>query len=83
MCIRDSFTTLVRFDNVYYTHFKCNIRRLVDYDNLWRLTRELYNMPGVSDTINFRHIKEHYFRSHKNINPTGIVPVGPELDFSL
>jgi putative glutathione S-transferase len=77
------FTTLVRFDSVYYTHFKCNIRRLTDYDNLWRLTRELYNMPGVSDTINFRHIKEHYFRSHKNINPTGIVPVGPDLDFSL
>lgn len=77
------FTTLVRFDSVYYTHFKCNIRRITDYDNLWRLTRTIYNMPGVADTIHFRHIKEHYFRSHKNINPTGIVPVGPDLDFSL
>lgn len=77
------FTTLVRFDSVYYTNFKCNIRRITDYPNLWRYTRELYNMPGVSDTIHFRHIKEHYFRSHKNINPTGIVPTGPNLDFSL
>lgn len=77
------FTTLVRFDSVYYTHFKCNIRRITDYPNLWRFTRELYNTPGISDTIHFRHIKEHYFRSHKNINPTGIVPVGPNLDFSL
>lgn len=77
------FTTLVRFDSVYYTHFKCNIRRISDYKNLWRLTRELYNVPGISDTIHFRHIKEHYFRSHKNINPTGIVPVGPDLDFSI
>lgn len=77
------FTTLVRFDSVYYTHFKCNIRRITDYPNLWRYTREIYNMSGVSDTINFRHIKEHYFSSHKNINPTGIVPVGPDLDFSL
>lgn len=77
------FTTLVRFDSVYYTHFKCNIRRISDYKNLWRFTRELYNVPGISDTIHFRHIKEHYFRSHKNINPTGIVPVGPDLDFSI
>lgn len=77
------FTTLVRFDSVYYTHFKCNIRRITDYPNLWRYTREIYNMSGVSETINFRHIKEHYFSSHKNINPTGIVPVGPDLDFSL
>ncbi|MCC5894161.1 MAG: glutathione S-transferase family protein [Alkalibacterium sp.] len=77
------FTTLVRFDSVYYTHFKCNVRRISDYKNLWRLTRELYNVPGISDTIHFRHIKEHYFRSHKNINPTGIVPVGPDLDFSI
>lgn len=77
------FTTLVRFDSVYYTHFKCNIRRIIDYPNLWRYTRELYNMSGVSETINFRHIKEHYFSSHKNINPTGIVPAGPDLDFSL
>lgn len=77
------FTTLIRFDSVYYTHFKCNVRRISDYKNLWRLTRELYNVPGISDTIHFRHIKEHYFRSHKNINPTGIVPVGPDLDLSI
>lgn len=77
------FTTLIRFDSVYYGHFKCNIRRITDYKNLWRYTRELYNWPGVSDTVNFKHIKEHYYRSHKTINPTGIVPVGPELDFSL
>lgn len=77
------FTTLIRFDSVYHGHFKCNIRRITDYKYLWRYTRELYNWPGVSDTINFRHIKEHYYRSHKNINPTGIVPVGPDLDFSM
>lgn len=77
------FTTLIRFDSVYYGHFKCNIRRITDYKHLWRYTRELYNWPGVSDTINFKHIKEHYYRSHKTINPTGIVPVGPKLDFRL
>lgn len=77
------FTTLVRFDSVYYGHFKCNLKRIVDYPNLWRLTRELYNFPGVSDTVNLKHIKEHYYRSHKTINPTGIVPAGPVLDFHL
>lgn len=77
------FPTLVRFDSVYYGHFKCNLKRLVDYKNLWRYTRELYNWPGVKSTVNFKHIKEHYYRSHKQINPTGIVPKGPELDFSL
>lgn len=77
------FTTLIRFDSVYYSHFKCNIRQIRDYKNLWRYTRELYNWPGIAETVNFDHIKEHYYRSHKNINPTGIVPVGPELDFSL
>ncbi|SFH56602.1 glutathione S-transferase family protein [Pisciglobus halotolerans] len=77
------FTTLIRFDSVYYGHFKCNIRRITDYKHLWRYTRELYNWPGVSDTINFKHIKEHYYRSHNTINPTGIVPVGPKLDFRL
>ena len=77
------FTTLVRFDSVYYGHFKCNIRQIKDYKNLWRYTRELYNWPGIAETVNFDHIKEHYYRSHKNINPTGIVPVGPELDFTL
>lgn len=77
------FTTLIRFDSVYYGHFKCNIKQITDYKNLWRYTRELYNWPGIAETVNFKHIKEHYYRSHKNINPTGIVPVGPELDFSL
>lgn len=77
------FPTLIRFDSVYYGHFKCSIKRLTEYKNLWRYTRELYNFPGVSETVNFKHIKEHYYRSHKNINPTGIVPEGPELDFSL
>ena len=77
------FTTLVRFDSVYYGHFKCNIKRITDYKNLWRHTRELYNWPGIAETVNFKHIKDHYYRSHKNINPTGIVPVGPKLDFSL
>ncbi|QRM56306.1 glutathione S-transferase family protein [Sinorhizobium sp. BG8] len=73
------FTTLVRFDPVYVGHFKCNIRRIADYPNLSGYLRELYQVPGVSDTVNLRHIKEHYYRSHLTINPTGIVPDGPEL----
>ena len=77
------FVTLVRFDSAYYGHFKCNIKRIVDYKNLWRYTRELYNYPGIAETVDFDHIKEHYYATHKNINPTGIVPKGPELDFSL
>ncbi|GAA0351212.1 glutathione S-transferase family protein [Alkalibacterium iburiense] len=77
------FTTLIRFDSVYHGHFKCNIRRLTEYKNLWRYTKELYNWPGVAETIDFNHIKEHYYRSHTNINPTGIVPEGPVLDLSL
>lgn len=75
------FTTLVRFDAVYVGHFKCNKKRLVDYPNLWAYTRELYQVPGVAQTINMDHIKLHYYGSHKNINPTGIVPKGPKLDF--
>lgn len=77
------FTTLIRFDSVYYSHFKCNIKHITEYKNLWRYTRELYNWPGIAETVNFKHIKDHYYRSHKNINPTGIVPAGPKLDFSL
>lgn len=77
------FVTLIRFDSVYHGHFKCNIKRITDYKNLWRYTRELYNYPGVSETIDFNHIKDHYYGTHKNINPTGIIPKGPELDFSL
>jgi glutathionyl-hydroquinone reductase len=76
------FTTLVRFDSVYYGHFKCNLRRLVDYPNLWNYTRELYQKPGVAETVNLGHIKRHYYVSHTTINPTGIVPKGPLLDFA-
>jgi putative glutathione S-transferase len=76
------FTTLVRFDPVYVGHFKCNICRLVDYPNLWDYVRELYQIPKVADTVNFQHIKGHYYQSHTTINPNGIVPVGPQIDFS-
>lgn len=75
------FTTLVRFDSVYFGHFKCNIRRIVDYPNLWGYLRELYQVPGVAETVNMTHIKQHYYGSHANINPTRIVPVGPAIDF--
>ncbi len=75
------FTTLVRFDAVYYSHFKTNKKRLVDYPNLWAYTRELYQVPGVAETVNMDHIKTHYFTSHRSINPTGIVPKGPDIDF--
>jgi len=75
------FTTLVRFDAVYYGHFKCNKRRLVDYPNLWAYTRELYQIPGVAKTVRMDHIKLHYYGSHRRINPSGIVPKGPEIDF--
>jgi putative glutathione S-transferase len=76
------FTTLIRFDAVYYSHFKCNLRRIADYPSLSNYTRELFQVPGVADTVNFRHIKAHYYGSHETINPTRIVPKGPELDFS-
>jgi putative glutathione S-transferase len=75
------FTTLLRFDAVYYGHFKCNLRRLVDYPRLWRYARELYRVPGVAETVNFDHIKKHYYGSHRTINPTGIVPKGPLVGF--
>lgn len=75
------FTTLVRFDAVYYNHFKTNKKRLMDYPNLWAYTRELYQVPGISETVNMDHIKYHYFASHRSINPTGIVPNGPEINF--
>jgi putative glutathione S-transferase len=77
------FTTLVRFDSVYYGHFKCNVRRIVDYKNLWAYTRDIYQIPGVAATVNFTHIKRHYYQSHKRVNPTGIVPVGPAIDFDV
>lgn len=77
------FTTLVRFDAVYYNHFKTNKKRLMDYPNLWAYTRELYQVPGVTETVNMQHIKYHYFGSHRSINPTGIVPQGPDIDFTI
>lgn len=75
------FTTLVRFDPVYVGHFKCNLRRIVDYPHLGAYVRRLYQTPGVAETVNFLHIKGHYYQSHKTINPTGVVPMGPEIDF--
>ena len=76
------FTTLIRFDAVYYGHFKCNLRRIVDYPNLSNYVRELYQVPGIAGTVNFDHIKRHYYGSHRGLNPTGIVPLGPELNFT-
>lgn len=75
------FVTLVRFDSVYVGHFKCNKKRIVDYPNLWEYTKQLYQIPGIAATVNLDHIKYHYYASHHSINPTGIVPLGPELDF--
>lgn len=77
------FTTLVRFDPVYVGHFKCNLRRIADYEHLWRYTRDIYNLPGVAETVNMQHIKGHYYESHRTINPTGIVPAGPAIDYAL
>ncbi|MEA9776551.1 glutathione S-transferase family protein [Xanthomonas campestris pv. raphani] len=74
------FTTLIRFDAVYVGHFKCNLRRIADYPQLSGFLRELYQMPGIAETVNFQHIKSHYYQSHAMINPTGIVPMGPVLD---
>jgi putative glutathione S-transferase len=76
------FTTLVRFDAVYFGHFKCNERRIVDYPNLSGYLRELYQWPGVAETVDFAKIKQHYYGSHRNVNPTGIVPKGPQLDLT-
>jgi len=75
------FTTLVRFDAVYHGHFKCNRSRIVDHPNLSAYVRRLYAVPGVAATVNFQHIKGHYYESHRSINPTGIVPVGPDVPF--
>ncbi|VVO51076.1 glutathione S-transferase family protein [Pseudomonas fluorescens] len=76
------FTTLIRFDAVYYGHFKCNLRRIADYPNLSNWLREIYQWPGIAETVDFEHIKNHYYGSHKTINPTGVVPKGPEQDFT-
>ena len=76
------FTTLVRFDSVYYGHFKCNRRRLQDYPNLWGYTRDLYQVPGIAQTVDIPFIKKHYYADQHMVNPTGIVPIGPNLDFT-
>lgn len=75
------FTTLVRFDLVYHTHFKCNRARIVEYPNLWAYVRELYQWPGVRETVHFDHIVRHYYVSHTMVNPHGIIPLGPQPDF--
>jgi putative glutathione S-transferase len=77
-----TFVTLVRFDAVYYVHFKCNLRRIADYPNLWGYLRDLYQYDGVAETVNFDHIKRHYYYTHDEINPTRIVPIGPALDLT-
>jgi len=77
------FTTLVRFDAVYYIHFKCSLHRIIDYPNLINYLRELYQYSGIAETVNFDHIKRHYYLSHSHINPSGIVPKGPIIDLNL
>lgn len=76
------FTTLIRFDPVYVGHFKCNIRRIADYPNLSGYLKDLYQHPGIAETVDFYHIKHHYYGSHRMINPTGVVPVGPVMDLT-
>ena len=75
------FPTLVRFDSVYYGHFRCNRRRIVDYPNLWAYTRDLYQLPRIAETVSIAQIKEHYYTTHDMLNPSRIIPAGPELDF--
>lgn len=75
------FTTLIRFDVVYFGHFKCNLKRIEDYENLSNYLCDLYQFPRIKQTVNFAHIKEHYYKSHKQINPTGIVPKGPAINY--
>ncbi|MEL7345302.1 MAG: glutathione S-transferase C-terminal domain-containing protein, partial [Pseudomonadota bacterium] len=76
------FATLVRFDNVYHLHFKCNRKRVIDYPNLWAYTRELYQMPGISETINMEQIVRHYHYSHESVNPHRIIPINPIIDWN-
>jgi len=75
------FTTLIRFDPVYHGHFKCNLRRVVDYPNLWGFVRDIYQLPGIAETVHIDFIKAHYYGSHANLNPSRIVPLGPALDY--
>ena len=77
------FPTLIRFDPVYVGHFKCNLRRIIDYPNLSNYLRDLYQQPGIEETVNMKHIKEHYYGSHETINPSRVVPMGPDIDLTL
>lgn len=77
------FPTLLRFDSVYVGHFKCNLKRLIDFPNLWAYARDLYQWPGIKETIDMDHAKNHYYQSHETINPTGIVPLGPIVNWDL
>ncbi|NRG17600.1 glutathione S-transferase family protein [Rhizobiales bacterium] len=77
------FTTLVRFDPVYHGHFKCNIRRIIDYPNLYGYLRDLYQVPGIAETVDFDVIKRHYYGSHESVNPSGVVPIGPDIDLTV
>jgi putative glutathione S-transferase len=77
------FPTLARFDAVYVGHFKCNLKRLVDYPNLWGYARDIYQIPGIAETVNFDHIKRHYYMTHPQLNPTRIVPKGPIVDWTI
>ena len=74
------FTTLIRFDTVYYSHFKCNLRRIADYPSLQPYLRDLFQTPGIAETVDWDHIKRHYYMTHESLNPTRIVPAGPVLD---
>jgi glutathionyl-hydroquinone reductase len=74
--------TLVRFDAVYVDHFRCNLRRLVDHPNLWGYTRELYQRPGIAETVAMDQIKRHYYTTHDSLEPSRIIPIGPAIDFS-
>ncbi len=76
------FATLVRFDHVYHTHFKCNRRAVHEYPNLWNYTKELYQLPGIAHTVNLEHIIHHYYESHGDLNPKGLVPIGPDIEFT-
>jgi putative glutathione S-transferase len=75
------FPTLIRFDAVYVGHFKCNLRRLIDYPNLWGYARDIYQQAGIGETVNFDHIKRHFYVTHAHLNPTQIVPLGPLVDW--
>jgi putative glutathione S-transferase len=76
------FATLIRFDHVYHTHFKCNRKAIHEYPNLWNYTKEIYQLPGVAETVNIDHITRHYYKTHGDVNPKQLVPIGPDIDFT-